>query len=385
MVTMVAAAEFATASELLLGGPKNDRGVTVSTTADGGFIIVGVTESRGSGGEDVYLVRLDAEAKVVWESAFGGARDDDGWSVVETASGGFVVAGFSDSSGGGGFDCTLTSTDSTGNPQWSRHYGGAELDRCWSMAATSGGWVVAGETASSGSGERDCYLVRTDDAGNELWSRTYGGTKDDRCFSVAAAKDGGFVLAGQTFSEGAGDRDAWILKTDARGELEWSATRGGTASDVAHSVVVDHNGNILVIGYTTSFAETPDDPMLLKYTGDGKLEWSRVLAMDGHNKTITGSLASGGGLCVTGVSTEGHPSTNAALILKVDGSGQVLWTARVLPTSVGETFGYGVTATADGGCAITGHTTRDSAGRFDLFFARVDSGGEAVEGKPLED
>jgi len=366
-------------SELVLGGPENDRGVTVSKTADGGFIIVGVTESTGGGGEDVYLVRLDAEAKVVWESAFGGARDDDGWSVVETASGGFVVVGFSNSSGAGGFDCTLTATDSTGNPEWSQHYGGSELDRCWAMAATSGGWVVAGETASSGSGERDCYLVRTDDAGHELWSRTYGGEKDDRCFSVAVAKDGGFVLAGQTFSEGAGDRDAWILKTDSDGELEWSTTHGGAASDVAHSVVVDGDGNILVTGYTTSFADTPDDPMLLKFPGDGKLEWSRVLAMDGHNKTITGSLATDGGICLTGFSTDGSPPTDAALIIKVDGAGHVLWTTRVLPTSMGETFGYGVTATADGGCAITGHTTRNSAGGLDLFFARVDNKGKVVE------
>lgn len=362
-----------TASELVLGGAENDRGVTVRETADGGFIVVGVTKSSGSGGEEIFLVRLDAEAEVQWESVFGGPGDDDGWSVLEKESGGYLVAGFTNSEGKGDFDCLLLSTDGRGTREWSKTYGGAESDRCWALAEADGGWVLAGETASSGSGERDCYVVRTDDHGAEVWSRTYGGEKDDRCFSVAAAADGGFVVAGQTFSYGAGDRDAWVLKIDGEGELRWSVTHGGEASDVAHSVVSDGGKSFLVTGYTTSLAESPDDPMLLKIGDDGTVVWSRILAMDGHNRAITGALAPDGGMCLTGFSTTGYPSTDAALILKTDEAGEVLWTTTVLPTSRGQTFGYGVTTTADGGCAITGHTTVGSAGGLDLFFAKVDA------------
>jgi len=372
LAVSLAAASVA-ASEVVLGGVENDRGVTVRETADGGFIVVGVNQSTGSGGEDIYLVRLDAEAKVRWESVFGGPGDDDGWSVLETASGGYLVAGFTNSEGKGGFDCLLAATDEKGARLWSKTYGGSESDRCWAMAEADGGWVLAGETASSGSGERDCYVIRTDAQGDEVWARSFGGARDDRCFSVAAADDGGFVIAGQTYSYGAGDRDAWILKVDENGKFLWNVTQGGEASDVAHSVVSDASGAFLVTGYTTSLAESPDDPMLLKIAGDGTVVWSRILPMEGHNRTITGALAPDGEICLTGFSTSGHPSTGAAIVVKVDSDGRQLWSTSVLPTTSGQTFGYGVTATADGGCAVTGHTTVGSAGGLDLFFAKVDA------------
>lgn len=369
---IAAAAPDSPASELVVGGAENDRGVTVRETADGGFIVVGVTESAGSGGEDVYLIRLDADQKMMWETTIGGPGDDDGWSVSETAAGGFVIAGFTTSEGAGGLDCLLTATDGKGVRDWSKTYGGGDDDRCWALAEVEGGWVLAGETASSGSGERDCFVIRTDVQGDEVWSRAYGGEKDDRCFSVTAADDGGYVVAGQTFSYGAGDRDAWILKIGEDGELLWSVTQGGEASDVAHSVVSDASGAFLVTGYTTSLAESPDDPMLVKIAGDGTVVWNRVLAMDGHNRTITGAPAAGGDMCLTGFSSTGPPRTDAAIVVMVDGDGRRLWSTDVMPTTRGQTFGYGVTATADGGCAITGHTTVGSAGGLDLFFAKVD-------------
>lgn len=372
-VVMLWTASICDASEVILGGAELDRGVEVISLSDGGFIIVGVTKSRGSGGEDVYLVRLEDDAKVVWETAFGGTGDDDGWSILETENGEFVVAGFSNSEGSGGFDCLLAHTDAEGHPVWSKTYGGGKDDRCWALAATDGGYVLAGETASSGSGERDCYLVRTDGDGREVWSKTFGGEKDDRCFSVAAAADGGFVIVGQTYSYGAGDRDAWVLKTDRDGILQWSVVHGGAASDVAHSVVADGRGSFLVTGYTTSLAEMPDDPMLLKIAGDGSVEWARILGMDGHNRTITGALADDGGLCLAGWSVTGDPRTESALIVKVDDAGRQLWSASIASTAYGQSFGYGATGTADGGCAITGHTTKGSAGGLDLLFATVDA------------
>ncbi len=166
VVLMFGVVGTTTGSELVLGGPKNDRGVTVRTTANGGFIVVGVTESRGSGGEDVYLIRLDAEAEVLWETAFGGSGDDDGWSVLETAAGGFVVAGFSNSTAAGGFDCFLTATDGKGARQWSRNYGGTEDDRCWSVAATAdGGCAITGHTTRDSAGGLDLFFARVDDKG----------------------------------------------------------------------------------------------------------------------------------------------------------------------------------------------------------------------------
>ncbi len=379
-LTFVGAAALAVSAEIVVGGSEADRGVGVAQTADGGFVVVGVTQSTGAGGEDIYLVRFDSGKNVLWERTLGGPGDDDGWAVLETAGGGLIVGGFTNSEGAGGFDCTLIATDPQGSPTWSKTYGGAMDDRCWAVATTAdGGYVLAGETASSGSGERDCYLIKTDVQGREIWSHTYGGEKDDRCFSVVAARDGGLVIAGQTYSTGAGDRDAWVLKTNREGRLLWSKTHGGEVSDVAHSVAAGNDGSYYVTGYTTSLAASPDDPMLLKFADDGTIEWSRVLELDGHNRTLTGAQAADGGLCLTGFEVAGSPPTGTALVVKVDDAGQVLWTTGIAATAEGQSLGYGVTGTADGGCAITGHTTKGSAGELDLLFAIVDADGRLLE------
>ena len=359
-----------------------DRGVDVLATEEGGFVVVGVTASRGAGGEDAYLMRLNEQEKVLWQRTLGGTGDDNGWSVIEAADtpeGGLIVGGFTTSEGAGGNDCSLWAVDQHGLLSWSKTFGGERNDRCWDVVATiDSGYLLAGETDSFGAGERDCYLVRTDSAGKEVWSKTFGGEADDRCFSVANAADGGFVVAGQTYSYGAGDRDAWILKLDQTGTLEWSKTHGGAKSDVAHSVVAAGTGSFLVTGYTTSFAASPDDPMVLQFAADGSMVSSQVLEMPGHNRTLTGAVAANGGLCLVGFTIAGTPLKRGGLVVRTDKNGDRLWTSSVLPTTEGESLAYGVTGTVEGGCAITGHTTVDSGGEIDLLFARFDREGRMI-------
>jgi len=192
MVTLLGAADLsALGFERVFGGPDVDRGVHVSPTRDGGYIAVGITKSFGEGDEDIYLVRTDSEGALLWSKALGGPGEDNGW-LVEEVSDGFLVAGFTNSSGAGGFDCYLVKTDSDGELEWSRTYGGEADDRCWGMVpARDGGFVLVGETASSGAGEEDCLVVKTDSRGRESWSQTFGGKAGDRCFSIALTDDGG--------------------------------------------------------------------------------------------------------------------------------------------------------------------------------------------------
>ena len=358
------------AFERVIGGADRDRGVHVTTTRDSGFVAVGVTSSVGSGGEDVYLVRTDASGEVLWTRAYGGEMDDNGWAVQEAADG-FFVAGFSQSFGAGGYDFYLIRTDAQGEVLWSKTYGGALDDRCWALAMTDdGGVVLAGETASSGAGERDYLLVKTDSSGNELWSRTFGGEKDDRCFAVALASDGGYVLAGQTFSEGAGDRDAWIVKTDANGERQWSQAFGGPESDVAHYVSATTDGMFFVTGYTTSFATSGDDPYIIKLSPDGEAVWTRVIPIAGVAHTITGVQASDGGFfCVGFVASSTGGRT--ALLIKTDADGHLQWQSAALGGTYSESMGYTVCATPDGGCIFTGHVVADR--NHDLILVKVKS------------
>ena len=356
----------------VIGGPGIDRGVFVTPTTDGGYISVGATQSYGRGEDDVYLVKTDSRGRLKWSRSYGGPAEDNGWSVRETADG-FILAGFTKSFGAGGFDFFLIKTDFQGEITWTNTFGGKGDERAWALIpAAGGGFVLVGETTGNDpGGDRDCLLVKTDSTGREEWSRTYGGPKGDRCFSIAQANDNGFVLAGQTYSEGAGDRDVFIIKTDPSGEKQWSRTFGGAASDVGHWITKLSNGGYLVTGYSTSLAKDLDDPYLIKIDEQGNTLWTRVLPMKGVNHTITGTQAVDGGFFLTGFSVYAEKRTNAALLIKTDVNGNLEWYEDILPTSAGRSLGYTVSATSDGGCVFTGHSTINSAGNLDLLLVKV--------------
>ncbi|MCO6512065.1 MAG: hypothetical protein J5I65_14870 [Aridibacter famidurans] len=358
--------------EVVLGGKAQDRGVFMIQTTDGGFLSVGATQSQGNGGDDVYVVKINANGTQEWSASFGGAEEDAGWSVLEVSDG-FVIGGFTKSFGAGGFDSLLIKTDLKGKLIWQKTYGGKGDERTWGLArSVDGGFVLIGETTGAlPEGEPDCLLIKTDDQGVEKWSRTFGGEKGDRCFSIVPDDDDGYVIAGQTYTYGAGDRDMYVLKTDSEGKLIWSRSFGGDASDVGHSVTRLKDGGFLVTGYTTSFAEDADDPYLVKVDARGKTIWTSVLKMEGHNRTITGTETTDGNLCLTGFSVNRNVYGTAAILLKADANGNLRKVTNILPTQAGQSFGYTVSPTSDGGCVVTGHTTVNSAGDLDLFVSKV--------------
>lgn len=366
------ASPAAAAFERVVGGVELDRGVFVEPTRDGGYVVAGVTRNTEGRGEDVMLVRLDGSGKVLWHRTYGGDDEDNGWCVREVEDG-FVIAGYTKSFGAGGYDGYLIRTGTDGDIRWSRVFGGPTDDRCWGLVVTTdGGYALVGETVVAATGAQDVWLVRTDDTGHEVWSRTYGGDAADRGFALVQTEDGGFVLAGQTFSEGAGDRDAYVIRTDASGEKTWSRTFGGPASDVGHGIAAAAEGGFVVFGYTKSFARSGDDPYLIRFDAAGDTLWTRVLDFPGVSRTITGAPGARGGFFLTGFTHDPLSKATAALVIHTDDDGKVVWSGEYLPTAAGESFGYTVRATPDGGCVLTGHTTERSAGDLDLLLIKLD-------------
>jgi hypothetical protein len=101
---------------------------------------------------------------------------------------------------------------------WSRTYGGTNDDKAYALVQTGdGGFAIAGSTDSFGAGGYDFWLVKTDASGNMQWNKTYGGTGDDEAYALVQTGDGGYALAGYTESFGAGHYDFWLVKTDAGG------------------------------------------------------------------------------------------------------------------------------------------------------------------------
>ncbi len=351
------------------GGPQLERGVHASALDGGGFVVVGVTEEGGD--PDALLVRFDGEGEALWHRRFGGSGTDNGWCVHPTAEG-FIFAGYTDSFGAGGFDFLLIATDATGDELWRKTYGGETDDLCWSLLLVGDGYALLGETLDAATGAEDVYLVRVDGKGEELWSRTYGGAAGDRGFSMVERPSGGFVIAGQTYSEGAGERDMYLIGTDAEGHMEWVRTLGGPARDLGHCIAPCADGDYIVTGYTASFASDAFDPWLVKVSDAGTIQWSRVLPVPGVCRGITGAEAAGGGFYLTGFRFQPANGSGAAVLIHTDPEGYFRWSRDFFPTVGGQSFGYTVRATDDGGSVFTGHASDGADGNLDLIVVKTD-------------
>ena len=219
------------------GGNSGDWGRSVQQTSDGGFIIVGTTSSYGAGSYDVYLIKTNANGNESWFHTFGGSSLDYGCSVQQTADSGYVIAGSTESYGVGSYDVYLIKADANGNESWSQTYGGSAPDYGISVQQTSsGGYIIAGYTNSYGAGSYDVYLIKTNANGNEEWSQTYGGSAPDYGISVQQTSDSGYIITGYTYSYGAVSGDVYLIKTNANGNEQWSQTFGGSSSDYGNCV-----------------------------------------------------------------------------------------------------------------------------------------------------
>jgi hypothetical protein len=257
------------------GGSEDDSGSSVQQTSDGGFILVGTTTSFGAGGFDVWLIKTDADGNKLWEKTFGGIRDDRGHSVQQTSDGGFILLGWTESFDAREADVWLIKTDASGNIEWDRTFGGSDRDKGSSVQQTSdGGFILVGYTESFGAGWADVWLIKTDADGNKLWEKTFGGSRRDWGSSVQQTSDGGFIIVGYTTSFGAGD--VWLIKTDANGNKQWDRTFGGSDWDEGWSVQQTSDGGFIIVGWTWSFGAGGPDVWLIKTDADGNKQWDRT-------------------------------------------------------------------------------------------------------------
>jgi len=236
------------------GGAGVDVSFSVQQTSDTGYIVAGETSSFGNAYQ-VYLIKTNASGDTLWTRTYGGAGYDYGESVQQTQDEGYIVAGETNSFGNL-WQVYLIKTNASGDTLWTRTYGGASTDGCYSVQQTTdGGYIVAGITNSFGD-YYQVYLIKTNSGGDTLWTRTYGGAGDDYGESVQQTTDGGYIIAGYTTSYGAGNDDVYLIKTNASGDTLWTRTYGGTSSDYGESVQQTQDGGYIVAGMTTSFGNS---------------------------------------------------------------------------------------------------------------------------------
>lgn len=361
--------------ERTYGGPLGDRGYALIQTSDGGLVVAGHTESFGPTYWNIYLIKTDMEGETLWTNAYGGSSNDYGYSVVEASDGGYVVAGYTDSYGMGSWDVYIVKVTSSGSVVWTKTYGVFEGDGAYSIARTSdNGYILTGftERLSGALFQWDVYLLRTDSAGDTLWTKRFGGGTHDFGYSVIQTVDGGYAIAGYTCSFGAGGWDAYLIKTDGAGNFEWQRTFGGGASDYAYCVKQTPDGGYIMTGSTSSFGLGDEQVYLIKTDGNGGQVWASAYGGLLRDGGYCVELTSDGGYIITGFSESGAYGENLYL-LKVDSNGDTLWSKRY--GGGGYDRGYSVIKLADGGYVIAGETFSFGDANGNVYLIRTDSTG----------
>jgi len=266
-----------------------------------------------------------APAQITFMRTYGGARHDLALSVQQTDDRGYIIAGCTESYGAGDRDLYLIKTDSLGDTVWTGTFGGAGFDKAYSVQQTEdGGYIVAGETDSYGAGERDVWLIRTNGHGDTLWTRMFGTENYERGYCVQQTTDGGFAVVGFTCPPGSTSRaDICAVRTDAVGRLMWARTYGGTQCDDGRSIVQTTDGGFAIAGYTASFGAGGLDVYLIRIDSCGDTLWTRTFGGYYGELGYGVQLASDGGFVIVGNSDTPGVNWTDALLIKTDSLGNV--------------------------------------------------------------
>ncbi len=324
------------------GGSKKESVTCIKQTADSGFIFCGSTNSSISGNhgiDDCWIVKLNKNGNIEWQKCLGGTNVEKANSVIQTFDGGYMVAGYTVSNDGdvvgyhntGYTDAWVVKLDSAGNIAWSRCYGGSYGETAYSIlqnadsnyvvlsSAQSGDSDVSGHTA----GQNDDYWVLViNQIGNILWNKCYGGTETDGPRSIKQTFDGGYIVAGYTFSTNGnvtgnhGAFDFWVLKINSSGGIQWKKCLGGTNNDYGKSIYQTTDSGYVVIGTTYSNDgqvagnHGNSDIWLVKLSSSGSIKWKRCYGGVGiesvENSSMQQTSDGGYSFCGSSDSTNGQ-------------------------------------------------------------------------------
>jgi hypothetical protein len=326
-----------------IGGSDNDYLFSLHQTSDGGYILGGSSKSNISGDKtensegdyDYWIVKTDSTGSIQWQNTIGGSDYDYLFSIQQTADGGYILGGYSDSNisgdktenSNGMYDYWIVKTDAAGSIQWQNTIGGSWNDYLSSLQQTAdGGYILGGYSVSNISGDKtedrigftDYWIVKTDSSGNIQWENTIGGTDEDFLYTIQQTFDGGYVMGGYSQSEISADKtenscgmaDYWIVKTDASGSIQWQNTIGGTNIEVGYDIQQTDNGDFIVGGYSRSDI-TGDkrenckgqiDFWIIKTDPSGSILWQNTIGGSGHDHIYSIRQTNDGGYILGGYS-----------------------------------------------------------------------------------
>lgn len=361
--------------ERVYGGNDSDYGHAVIQTYDKGYVVAGSTTSFGDGNPDAYILKTDSMGVALWQKTFGGINIDKAYSIKQTLDSGLIVAGFTNSFGLGGYDMYVIKTNNNGETIWTKNYGGSDWEFAYSIEQTSDeGYIIAGGTYGFGKGNEDMYLVKINSIGDTLWTKTYGGEMDDEAKSVKQTNDGGYILTGFTKSMGDSLGDIFTVKTDANGDTLWTYKYQTLSEDFSFDVIESYTGEFIIGGKTKSTIND-FDRIIIKLSPLG-IEVNTTIYTgpeeDGINSIVE---SSGGYLAIAGYTYSygfGPFTSDFFLVIENPFSGTVGFAYGGIQNEIA----YSLNTTSDGGYVICGNSNSFTY-KDHIFLVKTDSNGIA--------
>lgn len=350
------------------GGRSDDNAYTVIAGIGGGYIIAGETYSNNGdiidnhGRTDFWVVKLNDYGDIEWQKCLGGGMKDAAYSITKYIDSSYIVAGTTKSTDGNvsgkhigadTADAWLVKLGVKGELKWQKCIGGSGGDYAISIIASNDSGIIFTGLTSSNDGDvtgnhggSDIWVVKLNGSGDIVWQKCFGGKKDDRANSIIKSGDGGYIIAGYTFSQdgditgkhnGTDCADFWIIKITEEGEMVWQKCLGGSSWDRAYSIIAGTDGGYIVTGY----AESKDgdvignhggwDTWVIKLTEIGDVEWQKCLGGSGNDVAYSVLGTSDGGYILAGStrSANGDVSGNHGVadfwLVKLNGIGDIEW------------------------------------------------------------
>lgn len=368
-----------------LGGSSNEEAFCVKETQDKGYIVCGQCGSNNGnvtgnhGGTDCWVAKLDTGGVIQWQHSYGGSGFDRGNSIDATSDGGYIIACECTSNNGdvsgnnGGSDYWVFKIDSIGNIQWQRSYGGSGGDYAYAIQQTyDGGYIVAGLSGSSNGdvsgnhGAGDYWVIKLDTGGNIQWQHCYGGSSYDLAHAIMQTYDKGYIVGGWSESNNGdasgnhGNQDAWAVKTDSLGNLQWQTSVGGSQDEGVYSIIQDKEQNYIISGWTDSNDGDVSgnhggaDYWIVKLDVSGNLYWNKPFGGSQNDvaysvkQTLIGGfgyIAGGYAKSTNGDVTSNH-GDNDAWIIRFDPAFNIIWQTSL--GGSGDDAAYSIIQTYDG-------------------------------------
>jgi hypothetical protein len=354
------------------GGYSIDEGNSVLVNSDGNYLVVGSTGSFGAGNGDIYVLLLNPLGTKIWSRTLGGNGVDDGRKAVQTPDGGYVIAGFTNSSGNGGYDGYVAKIDASGTLLWEHTYGGSSWDLLYSISnSPDGGFIAAGQTYSLGAGGGDAWIVKLSNDGTMEWEQTYGGPEQDFARTVITTTDGGYMLAGAITTNT--NENAWLVKLDDTGGNMWDAQEGGDSLDFAASVIQTADGGYAAVGSTRSYSIFIE-ALHFKVDPTGNLQWLHDWGQINNQESLDQvELEDGRLLSVGYVNTSGFGGKDMFIFFTSSNGDFLSGISNGGDNGVGDEYGASVALVPDGGFIFCGYTESFGYGIRDVYVVKTDS------------